>query len=278
MTAVRRAARRDRPPPHLRAPRHHPGVQRGGVAARRAQGAARETPDYDVVVVSDGSTTAPRDAAHAAGVRSASCRSTSGSAARCAPGFATPCDTATSRGAVRRRRPARPARGPGAARRRRPGRRHGHRQPLRRGRRGHLRGRRHPPAGDGDPAVVGALLVRQQFTDTSSGFRGVLPSDARVLRATLPGRVHGLGRGAGHGLQRGVPRGRGAGEHPRPHRRRADRPATSSSSTTTSASSCAAGVTTSRGQRAAPRPRGETRGDADEHRGAHPRRSSSRRR
>ncbi len=49
----------------------------------------------------------------------------------------------------------------------------------------------------------------------------LLPSDARALRDQLPGRVHGLGRGAGAGVQRGLPRGGGARQHARADRRRA---------------------------------------------------------
>ena len=68
------------------------------------------------------------------------------------------------------------------------------------------------------------VLVRQRFTDTSSGFRAFSRPMLEYFAAELPGGVHGLGRGAGAGLQRGFPGGRGAGEHARPHRRRAEHP------------------------------------------------------
>ena len=83
------------------------------------------------------------------------------------------------------------------------------------------------------------------------GLPRLLAPDARALRGQLPGRVHGLGRGAGAGLQRRLPRRGGARQHPRAApaaRRRRDG---SSSSTTTCASSwCSLVSTTSRGQRA----------------------------
>ena len=59
----------------------------------------------------------------------------------------------------------------------------------------------------GAPAVH-----RHQFR-----FPRLLPVDARVLRGDLPDRVHGLGRGARPRVQRGVPGGRGRREHAGPY-------------------------------------------------------------
>ena len=57
---------------------------------------AEQTPEYDVLVVSDGSTDRTADVAQAPACTSRRCRSTSASAARSAPGSRSRCGAATS--------------------------------------------------------------------------------------------------------------------------------------------------------------------------------------
>ena len=165
------------------------------------------------------------------------CRSTSASAARSAPGSRSRCGTATS---------ARCSSTPTASTIRSrcellldrldARRRHGDRQPVRRRRRRHLRGERDPPPGD-EASCSGwcGVLVRQRFTDTSSGFRAFSRPMLEYFAATYPveymDSVEALVQACNAGFRvEEVPvnmRGRtgGAPSHP----------ATSSSSTTTCA-------------------------------------------
>ena len=205
-----RSTRDERPEPAHAG--HHPGVQRGGVAARGAQGARR----------ADARLRRARrvrrlDRPHRRASRRPPactwrrCRSTSGSAARCAPGSRSRCGAATSArcsstptASTIRSRCAPLLDGLDARRR------HGDRQPLRRGRRGHLRGERHPASGDEGAAVAGRGARAPALHRHQLRVPRVLAADARVLRRDVPGRVHGLGRGAGAGVQRRVPGGGGA--------------------------------------------------------------------
>ena len=127
-----------------------------------------------------------------------------------------------------------------AARPSRRRRRHGDRQPVRRRRRGHLR--REPRCGAGRCSVLQWLvrvLVRQRFTDTSSGFRAFSRPMLEYFAATYPVEYMDSVEALVLACNAGLPGGRGRGEHARPHRRRAVDPAASSSSTTTCAwSSC----------------------------------------
>ena len=128
---------------------------------------AEQTPEYDVLVVSDGST--DRTAELARRVGRARRRAAVQPRHRWRAAHRVHVRGAArlrARGPVRRRRPARPARGERAARGPRPRRRHGDRQPVRRGRRGHLRGERPPAARDEAAAVARAACSSASTSPT----------------------------------------------------------------------------------------------------------------
>ena len=183
---------------------------------------AEQTPDLDVLVVSDGSTDRTAEVARGAGVYVAVLPFNVGIGGALRTGFSFAVrqgyDRAAQFDADGQHDPLALGVAPRRYRRRR---RHGDRVAVRGGRRRHLRGQRRAAPGDEVPAVDRAGAGAPALHRHQLGLPRLLAPDARVLRRQLPGRVHGLGRSAGAGVQRRLPRRGGRCEHARSHRRRA---------------------------------------------------------
>ena len=164
-------------------------------------------PGLEVVVVSDGSTDRTAEVApRARRARRRSCRSTSGSAARCRPGFrfalgerlrarrALDGDGQHDPAQLRARRRA------GARRRGRPR----DRLALPRRRAATARRRRGASASACSPASS-PRIARQRLTDTTSGFQALNRRAIELFAADLPARLP-RGRGARDGDQAPAPR------------------------------------------------------------------------